>query len=53
MVHLSPEFNPPILKGIKVHADDPFRFDFVLDQGDSTSSEAKGESALAKEEFPL
>ena len=34
MVHLSPEFNPPILKGIKVHSDNPFRFDFILDKGD-------------------
>ncbi len=36
MIHLSPEFNPPILKGIKVHPDNPFRFDFILDQGDSS-----------------
>jgi hypothetical protein len=35
MVHLSSAFNPPILKGIKVHPDNPFRFDFILDQGDS------------------
>ena len=35
MVHLSAVFNPPVLKGIKVHPDNPFRFDFVLDQGDS------------------
>ena len=34
-VNLSPEFNPPILKGIKVHPDNPFRFDFILDQGDA------------------
>jgi hypothetical protein len=34
MVHLSPEFNPPILKGIKVNPDNPFRFDFILDKGD-------------------
>lgn len=34
MVRLSPEFNPPILKGIKVHPNNPFRFDFILDQGD-------------------
>ncbi len=33
-VNLSPEFNPPILKGIKVHPDNPFRFDFILDKGD-------------------
>ncbi|MBF0490854.1 MAG: hypothetical protein HQL15_09650, partial [Candidatus Omnitrophica bacterium] len=37
MVHLSPEFNPPILKGIKVHPDNPFRFEFILDTGDSDS----------------
>ncbi len=38
MVHLSPEFNPPILKGIKVHPDNPFRFDFILDKGGSSLS---------------
>jgi beta-mannanase len=38
MVHLSHEFNPPILKGIKVHTDNPFRFDFILDKGDSQLS---------------
>ncbi len=35
MVRLSPEYNPPILKGIKVHTDNPFKFDFILDKGDS------------------
>jgi len=35
MVPLSPEFNPPILKGLKVNPTDPFRFDFILDKGDS------------------
>jgi len=35
MVPLSPVFAPPILKGIKVHPDNPFRFDFILDRGDS------------------
>lgn len=30
MVHLSAALNPPILKGIKVHTDDPFKFDFIL-----------------------
>ena len=34
MVPLSPSFNPPILKGLKVHPDNPFRFDFILDKGD-------------------
>ena len=30
-ISLSPAFNPPILKGLKVHPDNPFRFDFILD----------------------
>src|SRR5258708_3917413 len=34
-VGLSSEFNPPILQGIKVHPDNPLRFDFILDKGDS------------------
>ena len=38
MVHLSPSLNPAILKGIKVHTDNPFRFDFILDKGDSSQS---------------
>jgi len=37
-VALSPAFNPPILKGIKVHPDNPFRFDFILDKGESQLS---------------
>ena len=46
MVHLSPSFNPPILKGIKIHTDDPFRFDFIMDKGDSrvSNEQLKAES---------
>ncbi|MBF0619695.1 MAG: hypothetical protein HQL19_05955 [Candidatus Omnitrophica bacterium] len=33
MLALSPSMNPPMLKGIKVYTDDPFRFDFILDKG--------------------
>jgi len=47
MVHLSPAFNPPILKGIKVYPDNPFKFDFILDKGDSQlrNDQLKDESA--------
>ncbi len=34
MVHLSPPANPAMLKGIKVHPDNPFRFEFIMDAGD-------------------
>ncbi|MBF0331671.1 MAG: hypothetical protein HQL17_07010 [Candidatus Omnitrophica bacterium] len=36
MVALSPAFFPPVLTGMKVYADDPFRFDFILDKGDGS-----------------
>ncbi len=35
MVLPGPAYNPPLLKGLKVHPDNPFRFDFILDKGDS------------------
>jgi len=44
LVPLSTEFNPPILKGIKVHPDNPFRFDFILDQGDSEDRHPESEA---------
>jgi tetratricopeptide (TPR) repeat protein/glutathione synthase/RimK-type ligase-like ATP-grasp enzyme len=34
MVHLSSPLQPPLLKGIKVHTDNPLLFDFILDKGD-------------------
>jgi len=34
-ISVSPLVDPPVLKGIKVHPDGPFRFDFILDKGDS------------------
>ncbi len=40
MVHLSLLVNPPLLKGIKVHPDNPFMFDFILDQGSRSVADA-------------
>jgi len=42
IVHLSPAYNPAILKGIKVHPDNPFKFDFILDRGDDKSTGTDG-----------
>src|SRR5689334_11893487 len=47
MVHLSPAMMPPMLKGVTVDANNPFRFDFILDKGDAkdyTDSQLKEES---------
>ena len=38
MVALSAAYQPPVLKGIKVYPDNPFRFDFILDKGNSPDS---------------
>lgn len=40
MVHLSPASQPVVLKGIKVHPDNPFQFDFILDRGSMSSPNA-------------
>jgi len=51
MVRLSPPLDPPMLKGIKVHPDNPFRFDFILDKGDSgLSVETPLMASLLKQE---
>ena len=38
MVHLSPPMNLPVLKGLKVDTNNPFRFDFIIDKGDSVGN---------------
>lgn len=39
LLALSPSIAPPLLKGIKFYRNDPFRFDFILDKGDSVPGE--------------
>jgi hypothetical protein len=35
MVTLSPQFAPSVLKGIQIYPDNPLKFDFIVDKGDS------------------
>jgi len=35
MVYMSPEFVSPFLKGITIHPENPFQFDFIVDAGHS------------------
>lgn len=37
-LELSPVFTPPLLKGIRVYPNDPFRLDFILDNGEAADS---------------
>ena len=43
-VPLSLPFDPPILKGIKIHPENPFRFDFILDVGEGMKQPLQQES---------
>src|SRR5277367_1173019 len=38
MVSVSPSFNPALIKGLTVHQDNPFLFDFIVDPGQSKVS---------------
>src|SRR5262245_31391128 len=53
MVHLSPTFSPPVLKGIKVHPDNPFKFDFILDPGSLPLAGRVREGELKQESTKL
>ena len=46
MVLLSPAFTPVLLKGMTVHTEDPLKFDFIIDSGntDFTTDQVKEES---------
>jgi len=46
MVSPSPAFTPVLLKGMTIHADNPLKFDFIIDSGntDFTTDEVKNES---------
>jgi hypothetical protein len=43
-VNVSAAFTPPLLKGVKVYPDNPFKLDFILDKGDTNLSYLYGES---------
>jgi hydroxymethylpyrimidine pyrophosphatase-like HAD family hydrolase/isopentenyldiphosphate isomerase len=41
MVNPSPAFVPVLLKGMTIHPEDPMRFDFIIDSGNSKSDDAE------------
>lgn len=47
MVFLSPSFTLAMMKGMTIYPDDPFKFDFIIDRGDTTleGDDFKAESA--------
>jgi glycosyltransferase involved in cell wall biosynthesis len=47
-VQLSAAYQPPTLKGIKVHPQNPFRLDFILDQGEGANDLKEDSGKLVK-----
>ncbi len=48
-VLLTPAFIPPALKGIKIHPDNPLRFDFLINKSEDEQSNSKDQySKLVK-----
>ena len=50
MVNLSPAYEPILIKGLKVHPENPFLFDFIIDTGNSPSLLKEGARGSLKQE---
>ena len=48
MVNLSSEFTPAILKGIVIHPENAFKFDFIIDKGDREFSDSQKKEEYTK-----
>ena len=48
MISPSPAFSPVILRGVKIHPDNPFQFDFLIDSGEAKLKEAELKEESAK-----
>jgi len=48
MVHLSPEFTPAFLKGIAIHPENAFKFDFIIDKGDQNFTDSQKKEEYTK-----
>src|SRR5580692_5517684 len=48
MVDFSPKFNQATLKGIVFHPENPFKFDFILDEGDTQLNEEESKEQSQK-----
>jgi len=48
MVHLSPEFTPAVLKGIVIHPENAFKFDFIVYKGDKPFTDTQKKDEYTK-----
>jgi hypothetical protein len=48
MVHLSTEFTPALLKGIVIHPENAFKFDFIINKGDRPFTDGQKKQEYTK-----
>ena len=56
MVNLSPAFEPALIKGLTIHKDNPFLFDFIVDTGNDklgTGSDSASGPIFGQESVPV
>jgi hypothetical protein len=49
LVGISPAYIPVTLRGLKFHPEDPFKFTFILDEGDYTQEAAYSQNELKQQ----
>jgi len=50
MVNLSPAFDPVLIKGLKIHPENPFLFDFIIDTGSGPDLSERASSGVIASE---
>src|ERR1039457_840406 len=50
MVNLSPAYEPVLMKGLKVHTENPFLFDFIIDTGSDNNLVIPAKAGILKQE---
>ena len=48
LLSLTKSYNPIILRGMQIHLKDPFKFDFIIDEGDSNLNDAQLKEQTSK-----
>ncbi len=50
MINLSPAFEPVLIKGLKIHPENPFAFDFIIDTGNTNLTASNSKKHFLQEE---
>ena len=51
LISLTPSFSPPLIRGLKIYRNNPFKFQFIMSEGDPRPGEDNEENFAAKQLF--